>query len=230
MSWGKSFYISRAVSYLYYTTDTFGPDRVLIWINTFTTSNSKMSNWPNGWHICLRFRQPIMVGSVSDDSGYAVQDVNRWSNFKHAQISNHVSEKFLTARLLSKWLWSWVSHEYERIIGGTSLFGDVILTLSNMMHFGWNPFPGRTYFKALMISCPLEFSWWPNWFVGNAKITNLSPYFSQSSFICVKSRTVVPKIKWESFRIGKKVPKIVPKIDPKIVPIIVPEIGGQNCP
>jgi len=68
----------------------------------------------------------------------------------------------------------------------------LIKILSNMMHFGWKPFPGRTYFKALMISCPLEFSWWPNWFVGKAKITNLSPYFSQSSFICVKSRTVVP--------------------------------------
>lgn len=68
----------------------------------------------------------------------------------------------------------------------------LIKTLSNMMHLGSKPLPGRTYFKALIISCPLEFSWWPNWFVGNAKMTKLSPYFSQSSFICVKSRTVVP--------------------------------------
>jgi len=65
-------------------------------------------------------------------------------------------------------------------------------TLSNITHLGSNPLPGRTYLRAFMISSPLEFSWWPNWLVGKAKMTNLSPYFSQSSFICVKSRTVVP--------------------------------------
>jgi len=84
---------------------------------------------------------------------------------------------------------------------GSSLFNQentgcspspLIKTLSNKMHCGSKPFPGRTYFKALMISCPLEFSWWPNWLVGKAKMTNWSPNFSLSSFICVKSRTVVP--------------------------------------
>merc|ERR1719195_1426054 len=43
-----------------------------------------------------------------------------------------------------------------------------------------------------MISLPLEFSSWPNWFVGNARTASLSENFSQSSFICVKSLTVVP--------------------------------------
>ena len=40
-----------------------------------------------------------------------------------------------------------------------------------MMHFGSNPFPGLTCLSELMISCPLEFSWCPNWLVGNAKMT-----------------------------------------------------------
>ena len=44
-------------------------------------------------------------------------------------------------------------------------------TLSNMRHFGTNPFPGRTYFKAFSISTPSEFSWWPNWFDGNESTT-----------------------------------------------------------
>ena len=60
------------------------------------------------------------------------------------------------------------------------------------MHFGSKPFPGRTCFNALRISGPFEFSWCPNWLVGKAKTTSFSPYFWQSSFICVKSRTVVP--------------------------------------
>lgn len=66
------------------------------------------------------------------------------------------------------------------------------LTLSNMTHLGSNPFPGRTCLSAFKISSPLEFSWWPNWLVGNAKMTKSEPNFSQSSFICVKSRIVVP--------------------------------------
>ena len=60
------------------------------------------------------------------------------------------------------------------------------------MHFGSKPFPGRTCFNALRISGPFEFSWCPNWLVGKAKTTSFFPYFWQSSFICVKSRTVVP--------------------------------------
>ena len=46
-----------------------------------------------------------------------------------------------------------------------------IITLSNMMDLGSNPLPGRTCRRELRISSPLEFSWWPNWFVGNAKTT-----------------------------------------------------------
>ena len=39
------------------------------------------------------------------------------------------------------------------------------------MALGSNPFPGLTYFSALRISWPPEFSWWPNWLLGKAKIT-----------------------------------------------------------
>ena len=35
-------------------------------------------------------------------------------------------------------------------------------TLSNNSPLNWNPFPGLTCFRALTISCPPEFSWWPN--------------------------------------------------------------------
>ena len=45
------------------------------------------------------------------------------------------------------------------------------LTLSMRMHLGTKPLPGRTCFRAFIISWPFEFSWWPNWLLGKAKMT-----------------------------------------------------------
>ena len=39
---------------------------------------------------------------------------------------------------------------------------ELSLTLSNSSPLNSNPLPGLTCFKAARISCPLEFSWWPN--------------------------------------------------------------------
>jgi len=72
-------------------------------------------------------------------------------------------------------------------------FSPFTSTLSKMTALDTNPLPGLTYFSAFKISAPLEFSWWPNWFEGKARITNFSGNFSRSWFIWVKSLTVVPQ-------------------------------------
>ena len=52
------------------------------------------------------------------------------------------------------------------------------------MHLGSNPLPGRTCLRAFIISVsPLEFSWCPNWFVGNPRITYEKKHFYEYKYI-----------------------------------------------
>ena len=53
---------------------------------------------------------------------------------------------------------------FKRIVHCTVISSSLIKipTLSNNSPLNSNPFPGLTCFRALIISCPPEFSWWPN--------------------------------------------------------------------